>query len=185
MFLIPPGDLSTPELERELLHPVRIVSPCASGRPLRTVRVQRQLDVARELLLRRLKPQLRGESALNTPQKLCEWLKLHCAGLEYEVFLVLYLNLRGQLIDVERMFRGGLRSTQVSTREIVKAALAHNAAAVFVAHNHPGGDALPSSADHSLTITLEAALNACDIRLLDHFLIAGDRIVSFAEQHWL
>ena len=185
MSSIRPNNLSDAELEHELLNPAPPIEPAGSGRPAHASRVQRQLDIARELLLRRLAPALRDQRILNTPAKLHDWLHLQCGGLEHEVFLVLYLNPRHQLIDAEPLFRGGLAETRVPTREVVKAALAHNAAAVIVAHNHPGADPTPSSADFELTIKLQAALAVCDMRLLDHFLIAGDRIVSFAEQHWL
>ena len=186
MYPISPRNLSNHELEHELLAPSQVneqtdsLPPQTSGGGL-----QRKLDIARELLLRRLTPKLRDQCMMESPEQIREWLQLHCAGLEHEVLLVLYLNIKHQVIDAEPLFRGGLGHSLVSIREVVKAALAHNAAAVIVAHNHPSGSDEPSSKDLELTRTLKAALVTCEMTLLDHFLIAGTNVVSFAERRWL
>ena len=80
------------------------------------------------------------------------------------------------------LFRGTLTQTSVHPREVVKGALARNAAALAVAHNHPSGEAEPSRADEMLTQTLKSALSLVDVRVIDHFVVAGDRVISFAER---
>ncbi|WP_323165963.1 JAB domain-containing protein [Pseudomonas bubulae] len=186
MYPISPKNMSDQELEHELLAPSQAKEQTDSPQPDTSGGgLQRKLDVARELLLRRLTPKLRDQRTMESPAHIREWLQLHCAGLEHEVLLVVYLNIRHQVIDAEPLFRGGLGHSLVSIREVVKAALAHNAAAVIVAHNHPSGSDEPSSNDLELTRTLKAALVTCEITLLDHFLIAGANVVSFAERRWL
>ena len=186
MCLISPRNLSDHELEHELLAPSNgnertdNSPPAISGGGL-----QRKLEVARELLLRRLTPRLRDQRRMESPAHVREWLQLHCAGLEHELLLVVYLNIKHQVIDAEPLFRGGLGHSPVPIREVVKAALAHNAAAVIVAHNHPSGCDEPSSHDLELTRTLKAALFTCEMTLLDHLLIAGPSVVSFAERRLL
>ena len=185
--------LSRAELVRELLSPL----VCASGaNPLHvsdavaqmgmlgttdTVLAHR-LGVARELLLRDLREQMRSGPLMTSPQVLRDWLRLHCAGLEHEVFLALYLDAQHRLIEVEELFRGTLTQTSVYPRELVKGALARNAAALAVAHNHPSGEAEPSRADELLTQNLKHALSLVDVRVIDHFVVAGDTVVSFAER---
>ena len=141
-----------------------------------------KLSAARELTLRDLQARMRGAPVMNSPQTLREWLRLYCASLEHEVFLALYLDAHHALIGTEQLFRGTLTQTSVYPRELVKAALARNAAAVAVAHNHPSGNAEPSRADEFLTQTLKSALSLVDVRFLDHFIVAGDHVVSFAER---
>lgn len=102
-------------------------------------------------------------------------------GLEHEVFYCLFLNSRHRLISAQEMFRGTLTQTSVYPREIVKAALALNASAVIVAHNHPSGDTLPSYADENLTEMLKEALKLVDVRVLDHIIVSGNNSRSMAE----
>ena len=143
--------------------------------------LQRRLGAARELLMRDLRAQMAQGPMMSSPQVLRDWLRLHCAGLQHEVFLALYLDAHHRLIAHEELFRGTLTQTSVYPRELVKSALSHNAAALAVAHNHPSGQADPSRADEFLTQTLKTALALVDVRLLDHFVVAGDQCVSFAE----
>jgi len=140
-----------------------------------------RLSVARELLLRDLREQMRRGPMMDSPQALRDWLRLYCADLQHEVFLVLFLDTHLRLLEVEPMFRGTISQTAVYPREVVKAALARNAAAVAFAHNHPSGAAEPSRADEYLTSTLRSALALVDVRVIDHFIVAGDQIASFAE----
>ena len=140
-----------------------------------------RLGVARELLLRDLCEQMSNSPVMSSPQVLRDWLRLHCAGLQHEVFLVLYLDAHHRLIEAEELFRGTLTQTSVYPREVVKGALARNAAALALAHNHPSGEAEPSRADELLTQTLKSALSLVDVRIVDHFIVAGDKVVSFAE----
>lgn len=140
------------------------------------------LDQAKELLLRRLRHDMGAASIVASPAALRDWLRLYCADLQHEVFLVLFLDTHLRLLEVEPMFRGTISQTAVYPREVVKAALARNAAAVAFAHNHPSGAAEPSRADEYLTSTLRSALALVDVRVIDHFIVAGDQVASFAER---
>jgi DNA repair protein RadC len=112
-----------------------------------------------------------------------DYLRLTLGGLPHEVFLAMWLDAQNRLITTEELFRGTLTQTSVYPREVVKRALAHNAAAVILAHNHPSGVAEPSAADVSLTRVLKEALNLVDVRLLDHFIVAGtEQPLSLAER---
>lgn len=142
----------------------------------------RKLALARELLLRDLRDQMQSSQVMDSPQVLREWLRLYCAGLEHEVFIAIFLDARHRLIDAVELFRGTLTQTAVYPREVVKAALAHNAAAIALAHNHPSKAAELSRADEFLTQTLKTALVLVNVRVLDHFVVAGDTVVSFAER---
>lgn len=141
-----------------------------------------KLGVARELLLRDLQAQMCAGPVMHSPQALRDWLRLHCANLEHEVFLVLYLTAQHQLIEAVEMFRGTLTQTSVYPRELVKGAIARNASAVVIAHNHPSRHAEPSRADEHLTQTLKTALSLVDVRVIDHLIVAGDTVLSFAER---
>ncbi|CAI1962225.1 DNA repair protein RadC [Serratia fonticola] len=115
----------------------------------------------------------------------CDWLRLQLAGLEREVFVVVYLDNQHRLLACETLFTGSIRSTEVHPREVVKVALRHNAAAVILAHNHPSGMAEPSQADRLITDRLKTALALVDVHVLDHLIIGGLDVVSFAERGWL
>ena len=99
----------------------------------------------------------------------------------HESFMVLFLDVKNRLIVCEEMFRGTLTHTSVYPREVVKAALKHNAAGVMLAHNHPSGAPEPSESDLLLTRALVQALALVDVRILDHFVVAGPHVHSFAE----
>lgn len=133
-----------------------------------------------------LEGQLRepGES-FTSSHALRDWLRLQLATQEREEFTALFLDNQHRLIAHETLFTGTINHTQVHPREIVKAALQHNAAAVVVAHNHPSGYAEPSQDDRNITGRISKALALVDIRLLDHMVIGGIEIVSFAERGWL
>lgn len=138
--------------------------------------------VARELVRRWLGEELRRESVLNAPAAVRDCLQIHFAGREYESFVALFLDTQHRLIAVDELFRGTLSQTSVYPREVVKAALRANAAAVIFAHNHPSGIAEPSKADELLTNALKQALALVDVRVLDHFIVAGSGVLSFAEK---
>lgn len=165
-------------------HPLHVSDAVAQMGMLGTADtvLAHRLNVARELLLRELREQMRSGPLMTSPQILRDWLRLYCAKLENEVFLVLYLDAQHRLIEAEELFRGTLTQTSVYPREVVKGALARNAAALAVAHNHPSGEAEPSRADEMLTQTLKSALSLVDVRVIDHFVVAGDRVISFAER---
>ncbi len=104
------------------------------------------------------------------------------AARPYEVFVGLFLDSQNRLLAADELFRGTLAQTSVYPREVVKAALARNAAAMIFAHNHPSGVAEPSRADELLTQALKQALALVDIRTLDHFVVADGQLTSFAER---
>jgi len=108
-----------------------------------------------------------------------DYLRLTMHGLPHEVFRVVFLDAQHRVISSEEMFRGTLTQASVYPREVVKRALHFNAAAVILAHNHPSGVAEPSRADMGLTNSLQQALALVDVRVLDHFVIAGDTALSF------
>ncbi|EBB3835724.1 DNA repair protein RadC [Salmonella enterica subsp. enterica serovar Carrau] len=124
-------------------------------------------------------------AAFTSTQAARDWLRLRMAGLEREEFMVLYLDNQHRLIAHETLFTGPINHTQVHPREVVKSGLKHNAAAVIVAHCHPSGLAEPGQADRQITERLRQALNLVDIRLLDHLVVGGMEIISFAEKGWL
>ena len=141
-----------------------------------------QLKAALELARRALKEEISSRDALSSPRAVRDYLRLALAGREQEAFLVLLLDAQHRVIASEELFRGTLTQTSVYPREVVKCALKHNAAAVIFAHNHPSGVAEPSHADEILTRTLKSALLLVDIQVLDHFIVAGTRTMSFAER---
>lgn len=137
---------------------------------------------ARELVRRWLDEELRRECVLASPQSVRDYLRLHFVGQEYESFVVLFLDAQNRLIAANELFRGTLTQTSVYPREVVKEALKQNAGAVILAHNHPSGMAEPSRADEMLTNSLKQALSLVDVRVMDHFIVAGPETLSFAER---
>lgn len=135
-----------------------------------------------ELARRSLAEEAAVCDALVSPQAVRDYLRLSLAARPYEVFLGLFLDSQNRVVAAEELFRGTLAQTSVYPREVVKAALARNAAAMIFAHNHPSGVAEPSRADELLTQALKQALALVDIRTLDHFVVAGGRLTSFAER---
>ena len=111
-----------------------------------------------------------------------DYLRTKLAELPHEVFVTLLLDTQHRLVQYVELFRGTLSQTSVYPREVVKVALAQDAAAMILAHNHPSGVAEPSRADELLTQTLKQALALVDVRVLDHFVVAGSETVSFAER---
>ncbi len=122
---------------------------------------------------------------LFSPSAVRDWLRLKLGGLEHEEFAVVFLNSQNEVIESEVMFRGTLSQTSVYPREVVKAALRHNAAAVILAHNHPSCSTEPSQADRWLTDNLKSALGMVDVKVLDHFIVTCDGYASFAEKGWV
>ncbi|MGI8894452.1 MAG: RadC family protein [Casimicrobiaceae bacterium] len=141
-----------------------------------------ELKAVVELARRALKEEITRDDALNSPQAVRDYLRLTLASLPYEVFVALFLDSQNRLLAADELFRGTLAQTSVYSREVVKAALSRNAAAVIFAHNHPSGVAEPSRADELLTQSLKQALSLVDIRTLDHFIVAGQRVISLAER---
>jgi DNA repair protein RadC len=141
-----------------------------------------QLQAVMEMARRALKEKITRGSALNSPAAVREYLRLKLQSLPHEVFVVLFLDSQNRVIEIEELFRGTLTQTSVYPREVVKRVLHHNAGATIFAHNHPSGVAEPSHADETLTQALKQALALIDVRVLDHFIVAGSGVLSFAER---
>jgi DNA repair protein RadC len=120
--------------------------------------------------------------SLTSPVLVKEYLMMRLARKEHEVFCVLFLDNQNRLIAAEDMFRGTIDGASVYPREVVKAAIKHNAAALIIAHNHPSGVAEPSKADRAITLKLQSAMDLIDVRIVDHIVVAGTDQVSFAER---
>lgn len=142
-----------------------------------------QLKATFALAARAIAQNLRERDTLGSPDAVRDYLRLRLAALPHEVFLVILLDAQNRLIVAEELFRGTLSQTSVHPREVVKLALSHNAAAAILAHNHPSGAREPSRADEALTRALKDALALIDVRVLDHFIVAGtSRPLSLAER---
>ena len=142
----------------------------------------RLFDAATECAKRAALEELGGQDCFSSPKAVCDYLHWHLGGREYEAFIMLTLDSQNRLLRVHECFRGTLAQTSVYPREIVKLVLQDNAAGVIFAHNHPSGVAEPSRADELLTQTLKQTLALIDVKVLDHFVVAGGRTVSFAER---
>ena len=136
--------------------------------------IQRALEV--------LASRLHGGDVLSSPAIVRDYLRLHLATREHEVFVVILLDSQNRVLDILDLFRGTLTQTSVYPREVVKVALAANAGGVIFAHNHPSGVAEPSRADELLTQTLKQALALVDIKVLDHIVVGAASSISFAER---
>lgn len=181
---------SAVDLARELLAHVngdigKLMATSAaelSKRPGMGMAKATQLAATLELARRAIASRLIAQDVLSSPQAVRDWLQLRLAALPHEVFFTLWLDSGNRLIAADEIFRGTLSSTSVHPREIVKQALARNASAVILAHNHPSGRSEPSSADLILTKALKDALALVDVRVLDHFIVApGQNPRSLAE----
>lgn len=136
------------------------------------------LIMAKKLIKRRFK---RGH-ALTSPHDARDFLLLELAFLEHEVFYCIFLDNQHRILAAECCFRGTLDSTSVYPREMLKRSLQLNAVALILAHNHPSGVISPSEADRAITRRLIDALKLVDVRVLDHFIVGGSELFSFAEQ---
>lgn len=132
--------------------------------------------------LQLLECEVREANALASPDAARDFVRLQLGDRPHEIFAVLFLDVQNRVIEFKEMFRGTLTQTSVYPREVVIEALACQAAAVILCHNHPSGVALPSRADEMLTSTLKAALALVDVRVLDHFIVTRTCVVSFAER---
>lgn len=140
-----------------------------------------QMQAVLEMSRRALKEEMHAGDALNSPRAVREYLQLLLRGREQEIFMVIFLDAQHRVLAAEELFQGTLTQTSVYPREVVKRALFHNAAAVILAHNHPSGIADASQSDRMLTDALKQALALLEIRVLDHFIVAGSGYFSFAE----
>ena len=119
---------------------------------------------------------------ITQPSQAFEHLQLLLQDYEHEVFSVLFLDSQHRVIRFEEMFRGTIDAASVYPREVLKTALAYNAAAVILVHNHPSGDPEPSDADRRITEQLKEMLELVEIRVIDHIVVGGDQTVSLAER---
>ncbi|MFT3719785.1 RadC family protein [Pseudorhodoferax sp.] len=141
-----------------------------------------ELVAVLELARRALAERLRARPLFDAPQQVKDYLQLQLGSRPHEIFAVMFLDAQHRLVALEELFRGSLTQASVYPREVVVHALAHQAAAVILAHNHPSGSAEPSRADELLTQRLKAALALVDIRVLDHVVVAPGQAVSLAER---
>ena len=141
-----------------------------------------ELAAVMELARRAIAQQLATREVFGSPDAVKQFLQLHLASRDHEVFAVLFLDAQNRLIEMREVFRGTLTQTSVYPREIVKLALQLHAAAVVLAHNHPSGTVQPSRADEALTQTLKSALALVDVRVLDHVIVAPGDALSMAEK---
>lgn len=171
-------------LGRELLMQAGSLSALL-GRPDQHIRLtglgpakRARMAAALELARRSLAEKLNDRALLANPRDSGEFLSARLRHLPYEVFACLYLDSRHRVLAFDELFRGTVDSASVHPREVVRACLQHNAAAVIVAHNHPSGEAEPSPADQAITRELSQALRLIDVRLLDHLIIGDGEPVS-------
>jgi DNA repair protein RadC len=146
---------------------------------------RQKLIAARELVARSLEEELQQSTLLSSSEEAEEYLRVRFSGQEHESFIVLFVDSQNRLIAAEELFRGTLSETVVYPREVVKRALQLNAASVIVAHNHPRATAEPSDDDLKLTTSLKKALALIDVGLLDHLVVAGGGVMSFADRGML
>jgi DNA repair protein RadC len=144
-----------------------------------------RLLAALELGRRYLDAEMKSSIALTDPGASGRYLKSRLCGYPYEVFACLFLDNHHRMIAFEELFRGSIDGASVHPREVVRRCLAHNAAAVILAHNHPSGVAEPSQADRTITLRLRDALGLIDVRVLDHIVIGDALPISLAERGWL
>jgi DNA repair protein RadC len=178
---------SAVDLARELLARYDGVTHLLEAGDLQTIKglgpaKRAQFAAAIELARRSLQEKLKKPAALTSPQAVRDYLRLKLAARKEEAFVCIWLDAQHRAIDIEEAFSGTLTQTSVYPREIVKAALRMNAAAVIFAHNHPSGVAQPSQADELLTRNLRDALALVEVKVLDHFIVAGSQAISFAER---
>lgn len=144
-----------------------------------------QLQAVLEMSRRHLAERLRRDSALESPQVVRDYLKSLLRHEPHEAFGCLFLDSRHRMLAFEVLFRGSIDSASVYPRQVVKRALAHNAAAVIFCHNHPSGISDPSQADHTLTKRLIQALDLIEVRVLDHFIVGDGQPLSMVERGWM
>ncbi|MBJ7554929.1 RadC family protein [Marinomonas spartinae] len=141
-----------------------------------------QLQAVLEMSKRHLHEQLVRETVFTSAEHVRTYLSSQLRHSQREVFAVLFLDSQHRLIRYQELFMGTIDAAAVYPREVVKAALQYNAAAVILAHNHPSGVAEPSQADITITGRIKQALELVDVRMLDHFVVGDGAPVSLAER---
>ncbi len=145
-----------------------------------SARPEQIINMAQQIICSRL--QRSDDITATSPTDVQKYLQLQLAGREQEVFSAMFLDTRHRLIEFKKLFYGTIDGASVHPREVVKAALRCNAAAVIFSHNHPSGVAEPSQADIAITVKLKSALALIDVRVLDHIVVAADETVSLAQR---
>lgn len=143
-----------------------------------------QLQATKEMVKRYLSQQMRQNDTIGDPMTAIMYFQAELEHNEREVFMVLFLDNQHRLITTEKLFFGTINQAEVHPREIMKAALKHNAAAIIVAHNHPSGSCKPSESDRDLTKKIAKACDLLHIRLLDHIIVGKGNYFSFEEEHF-
>ncbi len=144
-----------------------------------------QLQAVLEMGRRHLAATIERQSALESPQAVRDFLKAKLRHEQHEVFACLFMDTKHRVIAFEELFRGTIDGASVYPRQVVKRALAHNAAALILSHNHPSGVSEPSQADRLLTTRLKEALALIDVRILDHFIVGDGEPLSMVEYGWM
>ncbi|MEO8186414.1 MAG: DNA repair protein RadC [Burkholderiaceae bacterium] len=166
------------------LDSFQALSVAASALLVRDVAGQYRPAEADEVLLaaqRLLAAQVRGSDVMSSPAMVKDFLQARLGNLPHEVFAVVHLDAQNRVLDYVEMFRGTVSQTSVYPREVVRDALLRNSSALVLVHNHPSGATNPSRADEHLTQTLKQAAALVDVRVLDHFIVAGNSVQSMAE----
>ena len=167
------------------LDSFQAISVAASSLLVRDVAGQYRAAEADEVLLaaqQLLAAQVRGSDVMSSPAVVKDFLRVRLGSLPHEVFAVVHLDAQNRVLDYVEMFRGTVSQTSVYPREVVRDALLRNSSALLLVHNHPSGLADPSRADEVLTQTLKQAAALIDVRVLDHFIVAGSAVQSMAER---
>jgi len=141
-----------------------------------------QLQASLEMSQRHLHEEISRQDAMENPAQVKEYVQSRLSGKANEVFSALFLDNQHRVIAFEELFFGTVNASSVHPRVVLQRSLAHNAAAVIVAHNHPSGVAEPSISDVNITKTLKTSLALIDVRLLDHLVVAADQVTSLAER---
>ena len=144
-----------------------------------------QLQAVLEMGRRHLEATIKRDSALESPQAVRNFLKAQLRHQPHEVFACLFLDTKHRVLAFEPLFYGTIDGASVYPRQVVKRALAHNAAALILSHNHPSGVSEPSQADRLLTERLKEALALIDVRILDHFIVGDGEPLSMVEYGWM
>lgn len=167
------------------LDSFQALSGTASALLVRDVAGQYRPAEADEVLMaaqQLLAAQVRGSDVMSSPAVVKDFLRARLGSLQHEVFAVVHLDAQNRVVDYVEMFRGTVSQTSVYPREVVRDALLRNSCALLLVHNHPSGATDPSRADEYLTQTLKQAAALVDVRVLDHFIVAGSSVQSMAER---
>ncbi len=140
------------------------------------------MQAALELGRRFLGEKIQRQDVMTNPESVNDFLSFHLRDRGREIFAILFLDSRHQVIKYEELFYGTLGSASVHPREVIKQVLHHNAAAIIIAHNHPSGVAEPSQSDADITVKIQKALQLIDVRLLDHIIVGDGEFVSLSNR---